>query len=229
MLATLLKAPVLGILRAIPHEAVQPLVEVSVRSGMRVLELAMNTAAAESKLARICEAAGERLWVGAGTVTDLRTLDRALSMGARFIVMPGLFGDVVAECVRRGVPVLPGAFTPSEVFLAHRAGAALVKVFPARTLGPGFFRELQGPMPQVPLLATGGVDESNVKDWLGAGAAAVAVGAGTYRPEWIADGRWSLIEERLSTLITAAKNAARRQIHDFAQSQSCAHGRQPGT
>ena len=105
--------------------------------------------------------------------------------------------------------MLPGAFTPTEVFLAYRAGAALVKVFPARTLGPAFFRDLQGPLPEVPLLACGGVDETNVAEWFAAGATAIAVGSGTYQPAWIEGARWDSIEERLTTIVQAATKSAR--------------------
>jgi 2-dehydro-3-deoxyphosphogluconate aldolase / (4S)-4-hydroxy-2-oxoglutarate aldolase len=209
MLSGLSEVPVLGILRGVSDEALIPLAEATLRGGLRVLELAMNTEDADAKLARLCAVAGGRLEVGAGTVTDLQTLDRALVAGARFIVMPGLIPEVVTECTRRGVPVVPGAFTPTEVFLAHRAGAALVKVFPARTLGTAFFRELRGPLPHVPLLACGGVDEQNAAEWFRAGAAAVAVGASSYRQDWIEARRWDLIEARLKAIASAATAAKR--------------------
>lgn len=211
MLSALADAPVLGILRGVSDQALAPLVEASVRAGLRVLELAMNTPDAERKLARLCELAAGRLEVGAGTVTDRRVLDQALGSGARFIVMPGLVPQVVAECVRRAIPVVPGAFTPTEAMQAHDAGATLIKVFPAQILGPAFFRALQGPLPHLRLLACGGVDESNVREWMSSGATAVGAGANTFRDDWIQASRWDLIEARLARLVSWA--SASRLAH----------------
>lgn len=211
MLSALANAPVLGILRGVTEQVLEPIVEVSLRAGVRALELAMNTRDADRKLSRLCDLAKGRLEVGAGTVTDIRLLDCALANGARFIVLPGLVPRVVAECVKRTIPVIPGAFTPTEVMVAHEAGAALIKVFPAQVLGPSFFRALKGPLPHIPLLACGGVDEANVGEWIAAGAAAVAAGANTYRDDWIRAGRWDLVEQRLANLVASALSSRARE------------------
>ena len=114
--------------------------------------------------------------VGAGTIRTVAALDAACDAGAPFVVSPLLDPLIVAAALRRGVPVIPGAFTPTEIDAAWRAGATFVKLFPASSVGPGHVRELRGPMPEVELIPTGGIDESSGPAFLAAGAVAVGIG-----------------------------------------------------
>jgi len=117
------------------------------------------------------------LILGAGTVLDPETARIAILSGATYVVSPSLNPDTVRLCNRYQVAVMPGAMTIREVIEALEAGADIVKLFPGEALGPAFIRALKGPLPQAPLMPTGGVDLDNVAEWIKAGA--VAVGAGS--------------------------------------------------
>ena len=199
--------PLLGILRHVPTSALIPLANTVAAAGLRALEITMNTDKAASKIAALCEAAEGRFLVGAGTVVSQSDLRDALAAGAMFIVMPTLDVEIVRACVERGVPVLPGALTPQEVQNADRAGATMVKVFPARVFGPAYFKELLGPFSRLRLLACGGIDEVTLPQYFSAGAAAAAVGASVFRSEWIEAKRFDAIEAALARLLTACGKA----------------------
>jgi 2-dehydro-3-deoxyphosphogluconate aldolase/(4S)-4-hydroxy-2-oxoglutarate aldolase len=119
----------------------------------------------------------------AGTVRTPEQVDGALEAGAGAVVSPGSFPEVVARAVELGIPAIPGALTPTEVEAAWRAGAAMVKLFPASLGGPGYVRDLLAPLADIPLLVTGGVDASNARAFLDAGAVAVGVGSALDDPE----------------------------------------------
>ena len=108
--------------------------------------------------------------LGAGTVLDVETARHVIQAGARFVVSPVFKPDLIEEGHRRNVPVIPGCFTPTEILAAWEAGADIVKVFPASALGPTFFKEIRGPLPEVRLMPTGGVTRDNAGDWIRAGA-----------------------------------------------------------
>jgi 2-dehydro-3-deoxyphosphogluconate aldolase/(4S)-4-hydroxy-2-oxoglutarate aldolase len=119
---------------------------------------------------------GGRVLLGAGTILDPETARVALLAGAQFVVSPNVNLDVIKLCRRYDRPVLPGAFTPTEILAAWEAGADIVKVFPAEVLGPAFFKAVRGPLPQVRLMPTGGVDLTTAADFLKAGACCLGVG-----------------------------------------------------
>jgi 2-dehydro-3-deoxyphosphogluconate aldolase/(4S)-4-hydroxy-2-oxoglutarate aldolase len=115
--------------------------------------------------------------VGAGTIFDVETACRCLDAGAGFLTSPGLDLEIVEFAVKRGVAVLPGALTPSEVMAAWKAGADFVKVFPCSANGgPEYIRALKAPFPHIPLVASGGVTQKNAADFILAGAAALGIG-----------------------------------------------------
>ncbi len=156
------RSPLLGIVRGVAFDAVAPLVEAAVAGGLESLEITMNTTDAARLIERACRTADGRLAIGAGTVLDLADLESALSAGASFVVSPTLVRPVVEACVARGIPVFPGALTPQEIQTAWQAGASMVKVFPAKAFGPGYFREIKGPFERIPLLACGGISPENL-------------------------------------------------------------------
>lgn len=202
------RLPVLGILRGADLEIIDDLVEAVIGAGLRSLEITMNTAGAPQLIQRTAALAGNRLAVGAGTVLTLADLAAACDAGATFAVMPTTLPDVVAECVRRAIPAFPGALTPQEIHTAWRAGAAMVKVFPARAFGPWYFKEIAGPFRDIPLLACGGVDPTNLADYFDCGAAAVAFGGGVFRPEWLAARDFDRIAAAAAAMVAAYRNWA---------------------
>lgn len=196
--------PFLGMLRGIGEQTIDPLVAALVPTGLKALEITMNTDGAPGLIRRMIRTAGGRLSVGAGTVLSMTELEAALDAGAEFIVSPTLVPEVVAYCTANGIPVFPGALTPQEILAAHRAGATMVKLFPARAFGPEYLRDVKGPFQEIPLLACGGVNPGNVRSFFEHGASAVAFGAGVFQPALLETGDFEEIARRLRALIRAA-------------------------
>ena len=199
--------PLLGILRGIRPDDVPPLVDAVCASGLGALEITMNTAGAPDLSRSLIAAARGRLMVGAGTVLDAATLEAALGAGATFVVSPTLVPEVVERCAILGIPVFPGALSPQEILTAWRAGATMVKIFPAGVLGPGYLREIKGPFRDIELMAVGGVNAENMGAFFGAGAAAVAFGASVFRSDWLAARQYARIADEVRRLVDACRAA----------------------
>lgn len=196
---------VLGILRDVEDAALACIAQACVTARVGFLEVTMNTEDAARKIRRLVELTDGKVEVGAGTVCSVAELEVALAAGASFIVCPVLVPDVQREALVREVPILPGALTPTEIFEARRAGAAMVKVFPASRLGPSYFRDLRGPFREVPLLACGGVGANNAAQYRAAGADGVAVGAGTFRADWLKCGNVEALQAELAAIVNACR------------------------
>jgi 2-dehydro-3-deoxyphosphogluconate aldolase/(4S)-4-hydroxy-2-oxoglutarate aldolase len=195
--------PLMGILRGVEQASLEPLLETAIASGLETLEITMNTPGAPALIAHAVSIAGERMAIGAGTVLDGASLEAALAAGAGFIVMPTLVEDVVSACVARGVPVFPGALTPQEIHDAWRAGASMVKVFPAKFFGPSYFREIKGPFNDVLLLACGGVSAANLAEFSACGADAFAFGGSVFDLATLGAGDFAKIGDRITALVEA--------------------------
>jgi 2-dehydro-3-deoxyphosphogluconate aldolase / (4S)-4-hydroxy-2-oxoglutarate aldolase len=201
------KSPVIGIVRGLSLDEVGCLAQACHASGLGFVEITMNTDQACLKIERLRAALPEGVWVGAGTVLSRTDVDDALAAGARFVVSPVVVPEVMDAAAAHGVPVLPGALTPQEIWDAHRRGATLVKVFPVQAFGPPYLRELRGPFATIPLLACGGVRAENTAEYLEAGATGVAVGASTLRRSWLAGGNVEALAGALREVLRAAKIA----------------------
>lgn len=179
--AGLTEGGVVAIARRLDVTAVPSIADALMEGGIRAFELTLNDPQDEA-LRAIQTAArhvggGLPIAIGAGTVLSVDAAGRAIDAGATFLVSPHFDPEIVAWAVERGIPILPGAATPTEVLAAWRAGAAAVKVFPASALGPSFLRELHGPFPTIPLQPTGGITVDNAADYIRAGAIAVGMGS----------------------------------------------------
>ncbi|MGD2278469.1 MAG: bifunctional 4-hydroxy-2-oxoglutarate aldolase/2-dehydro-3-deoxy-phosphogluconate aldolase [Candidatus Omnitrophota bacterium] len=179
------KLPLMGIMRGIGAEDVKPLVETVIEAGLETIEVAMNTPGAPGMISKALEVSGGRISVGAGTVISKKGLDQALGAGATFIVMPTFIKEIVSSCVKKDVPVFPGALTPKEVLDAWERGATMVKVFPSGVFGPGYIKALKGPFNGIKLMAVGGVNLGNIAEYFSSGVDAVAFGASVFRKEWL--------------------------------------------
>jgi len=196
------RLPVMGILRGVDPKAIPALIAAIISSGLKTIEIALNTKGAAGALSRAVKISKGRLAIGAGTVLTMDALKSALDQGAGFIVMPTLVRDVVEYCAKKSIPVFPGALTPHEIYNAWNAGATMVKVFPAKFFGPGYFKEIKGPFNDIRLLACGGVTSENIKLFFESGASAVAFGASIFRKEWLERNEFSRIEEAIKELIS---------------------------
>lgn len=189
--------PVVGILRGFPAAVLEQVAAAVKEGGLHNLEMTMNTDNAPELIRLLRAHAGDAMNIGAGTVCTMAGLDAALGAGAQFIVMPVVVPEVIKACRERGVPVCPGAFTPTEIYRARELGADLVKVFPADQLGPAFVRSMRGPLPEIPLMPTGGVTLESVGAYRRAGAAAYGVGGPLFAKERVAAGDWAWIAEQV--------------------------------
>jgi Entner-Doudoroff aldolase len=171
-------APLMAILRGMGVERSVRLSETAWDLGIDSVEVPLQTDEDERALRAVVAAARERgKIVGAGTIITPAQVAQAADAGAEYLVSPGLDPAVVRAARAAGLPILPGVATPSEVQLAVSLGLTWLKAFPATWLGSGWFRHIRGPFPQVRFVATGGLDASNVEEFLAAGVRVAAVGS----------------------------------------------------
>lgn len=196
-----LQQPVMGILRGVHEKNIEPLVEKIVESGLKTIEITMNTDNAPELIKDTIEAAKGQLIIGAGTVTNMEDLNIALDNGASFIVSPTMIPDIVKFCVDQKIPVFPGAFTPQEIFNAWEGGATMVKVFPAKFLGAEYIKEIKGPFNDIELMACGGVSPENIKGFFECGVNAVAFGGSIFKKEWLANEEYDKIKNSIKRLL----------------------------
>jgi len=195
--------PIMGILRGVDIALIDPLVEAICDSGLKTIEITMNTEKAPELIKKASVAGGNNLTVGAGTVLSVKSLETALGAGARFCVTPVLVEEVNQYCVKNKIPVFPGALTPLEIYNAQAAGATMVKVFPAQFFGPEYFKEISGPFNDIELLACGGVTPENIGSYFVNGASAVAFGASIFKKELLKTRDFISIKKSIKELIAA--------------------------
>jgi 2-dehydro-3-deoxyphosphogluconate aldolase/(4S)-4-hydroxy-2-oxoglutarate aldolase len=163
---------VVAVLRAAHASDYAPVIEALQRGGVLSIELTLSTPGVWDELPRLQENFGDALEIGVGTVTAAAEAETALDLGAAYLVTPVTDPDVIAACVRRGVPVYPGGLTPTELHTGWKLGATAVKVFPASTVGAGYVSQLRGPFPGIQVIPSGGVNIDDVPGWIRAGALA---------------------------------------------------------
>ena len=208
-LESILALPLVGILRGCADEALLPVVDAVRRGGMTSLEITMNNPGATDQIECAVAMAGDSMQIGAGTVTSMDLLERALRAGARFIVTPFLAVEVVQECVKRQIPVFPGALSPTEIRQAWELGATMVKVFPAEFGGAAFLRALRGPFPEIRLMPTGGVTLATLPALSTAGASGFGVGGPLFRPDRIKARDWDWLENEVRAYVNGYQSVSR--------------------
>jgi 2-dehydro-3-deoxyphosphogluconate aldolase / (4S)-4-hydroxy-2-oxoglutarate aldolase len=177
--------------------------------GIPVVEITMSVPNALDVVRQVRSALGDRLLLGAGTILDPETARAALLAGAEYIVAPTLNLDVIRLCRRYDKLVIPGAFTPTEILAAWEAGADIVKVFPADVLGPPFFKAVRGPLPQIRLMPTGGVDLNTAAAFLQAGACCLGVGSQLVEPRAVAERNFDVIRDLARQYVAIVKDFRR--------------------
>lgn len=170
---------VIAIGRGVTAAAAPRIGEALANGGVRSMELTLNEPEADAlrsiaALARVADDLGAL--VGAGTVLSVAAAERAIDAGARFIVSPHMDAALIAWCAARDVPCFPGALSATEILSAWNAGASAVKLFPASAVGIGYLDQISGPLPDIPMVPTGGVTAETAGDWIAAGAVAVGMG-----------------------------------------------------
>lgn len=189
--------PVVGILRGYPQDKVLRIAEVYAKVGFSTLEITLNTPGAIEIIAAVAAQFAGSLQVGAGTVLSLDELKAVQEAGGQFIVSPVTDIQLIQACTKQALPVFPGAYSPTEMYQAWQAGATMVKVFPARNLGPAYIKDVLAPLDQMKLMPTGGVTMDNMQAYLEAGAQAFGMGGNLFKPALIEAENWTALGDHL--------------------------------
>ncbi len=194
------------VLRASSAQEAITIADAIMAGGVNVLEVTMTVPGAIRVIEQLANHHGEKLLLGAGTVLDPETARSCILAGAQFIVSPALDLRTIELCRRYSVPIMPGALTPTEIVSAWQAGADVVKVFPCSALGGAkYLKALQGPLPQIQLIPTGGVSLATAEEFLAAGAFALGVGGDLVDAKAAREGRTSVITENAQKYISIVK------------------------
>ncbi|GAB3941738.1 bifunctional 4-hydroxy-2-oxoglutarate aldolase/2-dehydro-3-deoxy-phosphogluconate aldolase [Spirosoma harenae] len=197
--------PIVGIIRGLSIDDIHQILPIYQEAGLTTIEITMNTAGAEQVIQYANEKYRGSLNVGAGTVCTEEDLEKALAAGAQFIVTPILNKKVIKSCVKSGVPIFPGAFTPSEVYKAWSLGASMVKVFPTTALGPGYIKDLKAPLNQIKLLPTGGISLGNLHQFINAGANGLGIGSQLFDKTFIDQKNWTGLKAHFQAFASQLK------------------------
>jgi 2-dehydro-3-deoxyphosphogluconate aldolase/(4S)-4-hydroxy-2-oxoglutarate aldolase len=173
-------------------EAIQ-LSRALLEGGITKLEFTLTNQEANQAINMVRKEFGASLTVGVGTVLDAEQANASIDAGAQFLVTPALLPDVIKVARERDIPIACGAYTPTEILTAWRLGADLVKVFPASVLGPGYIKDVRGPLPDIPLVPTGGVNVGNCAAFLNAGAYTVGVGGQLVSKDLVKKQDWAAL------------------------------------
>lgn len=196
---------VIAILRARGPEQLVEAAEAIRRGGVRVLEVSLTTPQALAVIENATRKFGEEVLFGAGTVLDAAGALAVIQAGAGFVVAPTFNPEVVKVCQAHQVPVVPGCFTPAEMLTAWESGADLIKLFPADLGGPRFVKAILAPLPQLPIVAVGGVSLDNAAEYIRHGAVAVGLGSSLITEQLLATGNFAELTRRAAAFIEQIK------------------------
>jgi len=204
----LVDSGVVAVLRGADPETLIEITDALLAGGVTGIELTADNPEIDAMLEALDGSFDDEITVGVGTVLDAETARMTMLGGADFVVSPSLHEDVIEICNRYGTLVAPGVMTPTEAIRGYEAGADLIKVFPASSLGPGHLKSIKGPYSQIPLMPTGGVDHDNAADYINAGAECVGAGSALVDYDAAERGEFDAITEKaraFSDVIEAAR------------------------
>lgn len=194
------KTRIIAIVRGVEERHINDLSQALLDGGIRAMEITLNTSGALSMITKLQTQFGDHMYIGAGTVLDMEDAKQAIEAGASYIVTPNTDEDVIRYAVEQGVPIFPGAMTPTEIVKAWKAGATAVKIFPGASLGLAYIKELQGPLNHIPMVAVGGVNEANIGQFIQAGCYGLGIGGSLINLQEIAAGNFSWIRDKAAAL-----------------------------
>ncbi len=198
---------VFAVIRMTDSKKLMKVIEAVSKGGVKNIEITMTVPNAVEIIRELVKTNSGDSIIGAGTVLTKEDAKAVIEAGAQFVVSPIMNPEVIATCKELDVPCMPGCYTPTEVIAGWKAGGDIIKVFPATTLGPRYFKDLLAPFPYLKLMPTGGVSITNVHEWVNAGALTVAIGGDLLDKKAIADENWDALTERAQTLTNNFKNA----------------------
>jgi 2-dehydro-3-deoxyphosphogluconate aldolase/(4S)-4-hydroxy-2-oxoglutarate aldolase len=201
--------PVIGILRNVPLPDIEAILPYYIKAGFTNLEVTMNSNGADEMIRHLSENFPS-LNIGAGTVCDKNDLKRAVNAGASFIVTPVVDEKVIKKCVKWGIPIFPGAFSPLEIYTASKYGATGVKVFPANHLGPSYIKDVLAPFQHLKLYPTGGVNLENISAYFKAGAKGLGMGGTLFLASLLETKDYENLGLHFEKVALSVKNAKSR-------------------
>lgn len=196
----LIEGGAIAVIRMEDPRRVLRVVEAIFEGGVASIEITMTVPDALSTIEAVSRELGAHILLGVGSVLDRDTVRQAIDAGARYVVSPVLKEEVIESAHLYGAPVIPGAFSPTEIQSAHEMGADLIKVFPADVVGMAYLKALRAPMPHLKLVPTGGVTPENAGEWIKAGAVAVGIGGALLDKRAIARDDYAVLTEKARTL-----------------------------
>jgi 2-dehydro-3-deoxyphosphogluconate aldolase / (4S)-4-hydroxy-2-oxoglutarate aldolase len=197
----------IAVIRTDSTERALAAAKAAVAGGFRAIEITYSFSEASGAIAKLTETNESDLLVGAGTILNRDQVHEAVGAGARFLVSPCVLPEVIDAAHELQVAIIPGAFTPTEIYTAYSLGADIVKIFPAVKFGPEYLKAVLGPLPQIPIMPTSGVDASNVGEWFRAGAVAVGAVGSVFDPVLIRNGDWAELTNRARRFMDAVRVA----------------------
>lgn len=202
-LTTIESTRIIAIVRLKEYNQALDLARALIAGGISVIEFTLTGRGAVEAIARTRAELGASALIGAGTVLTTRDVAEVATAGAQFVVTPVLSLPVIEASHAQNMPIICGALTPSEMQTAYEAGAEMVKVFPARQVGPQYLRDILAPLPHLRLVPTGGIDAHNAADYLKAGAVAVGIGGSLVAEQAVAVGDWERITRHARACVDA--------------------------
>lgn len=202
ILSVVEKQKAVAIIRLPDSDLYEPVAEAMYNGGIRVSEITMTVPNAISLIKKAVANSREDMIIGVGSVTNAEMTEKAVEAGAKFVVSPVMKKEIIDKARSLNVPVMPGAFTPTEIQQAWDWGADIIKVFPAGILGMKFFKAVKAPLPHLKLMPTGGVSLTNGGEWIKAGACAVGVGSALLDKEAIGRGDFDQIQKNAEILLS---------------------------
>ncbi|MCF8565844.1 bifunctional 4-hydroxy-2-oxoglutarate aldolase/2-dehydro-3-deoxy-phosphogluconate aldolase [Alicyclobacillus tolerans] len=191
----------IAILRKVPQAELLPAAEAAIAGGVEAIEITMETTGALEAIAELSSKYQGKVLVGAGTVMSKEDLHRAVEAGATFLLSPHLDVDLVQEAYKLDRVMVPGILTPTEVVLARRAGASVLKLFPAGALGTGYLKDMLGPFSGHSFVPTGGITPDNAAEFIRAGAVAVGMGSALVPKDLIANREFAALTQRVAETV----------------------------
>jgi 2-dehydro-3-deoxyphosphogluconate aldolase/(4S)-4-hydroxy-2-oxoglutarate aldolase len=201
------KMPIIGVIRGVEKKDCVSVIEASVNGGFTCVEITMNTPEALQLINLTSVYFKGQCSIGAGTVLTLEECRGAIEAGAEYIVAPSTNIEIIKYCKSCGVPIIPGALTPTEIHTAWASGATMVKVFPVGLVGGAdYIKEMKGPFTTVPFVAFSGISIDKVDDYFNAGVKGIGLGNRVFNPLWIKEQNFNKIEETAQAFSKAVQH-----------------------
>ena len=204
-LSSLINCGAIAVIRLADPNKLIKVAQAIFEGGVSGIEITMTVPDAINVIKTAAAELGSYMNIGVGSVLDAATAQKAIDAGAKYVVSPIFKKEIVDAAHKNNVPVMPGAFTPTEVQTAYEAGADIIKIFPADVVGMAFFKGVLAPMPHLKLMPTGGVSLTNAGEWLKAGACAVGVGSALLSKQAIAEGNYRVLTDNAKILMESIR------------------------